>query len=462
MNTSAMDTTVTPAALGHAPKNPSSGADMLSIPVLISHVALKKAVWLYILLLIFEGALRKWFLPGLATPLLIIRDPLAMWMLYEAWRRGIFPANHYITSLALITLISGIATLLLGHRNMYVMLFGARVLLLHFPIMFVMATVLDQNDVVRIGKLFIWLAVPMFVIICLQFNSPQHTWINRGIGGDEHGSGFAGALGYFRPSATFSFSTGTTQFYGMLTAFVFFFWLRPNLINKLLLVAATLSLFAAIPVTISRGVLFQIVVALLFMIIASAKNVKFIFRLILTGLLLALAFFALKSQPLIATAMDVFATRIDQGSRYEGGLQGTLGDRFLGELTQPFKLAATQPFWGYGMGKGTNVGSMLLTGGTDFLIAENEWGRLIGEMGLYLGLGIILIRASLALNMIVVALKRITEENFLPWMLLSNGFLLVLQGQWSAPTSLGFSTIAGGLILAAMKDPPKLKISIAD
>jgi hypothetical protein len=45
---------------------------------------LKKGIWLYFLLLIFEGALRKW-LPFCLTPLLVIRDPLAIYLLFTAY-----------------------------------------------------------------------------------------------------------------------------------------------------------------------------------------------------------------------------------------------------------------------------------------------------------------------------------------------------------------------------------------
>ena len=56
----------------------------------------RNVVWAYLLLLIFEGALRKWFLPGLATPLLIIRDPLAAYLTYIGISRGWLKSN-YIT-----------------------------------------------------------------------------------------------------------------------------------------------------------------------------------------------------------------------------------------------------------------------------------------------------------------------------------------------------------------------------
>ncbi|MEJ7769742.1 MAG: hypothetical protein WKF89_18125, partial [Chitinophagaceae bacterium] len=63
---------------------------------------LRYGIWLYILLLIFEGALRKWILPGLSTPLLIIRDPLAIWLLVTAVRQGVLKANVFTFSMVFL------------------------------------------------------------------------------------------------------------------------------------------------------------------------------------------------------------------------------------------------------------------------------------------------------------------------------------------------------------------------
>jgi len=52
---------------------------------------LKKLFWAYFLLLIFEGALRKWIVPGLSAPLLLIRDPLGLLILIEAFRTYKWP-----------------------------------------------------------------------------------------------------------------------------------------------------------------------------------------------------------------------------------------------------------------------------------------------------------------------------------------------------------------------------------
>ena len=48
---------------------------VVSQAVATDYAFIKKLIWAYFLLLLFEGALRKWFLPGLSQGLLIIRDP---------------------------------------------------------------------------------------------------------------------------------------------------------------------------------------------------------------------------------------------------------------------------------------------------------------------------------------------------------------------------------------------------
>src|SRR5438128_1892579 len=39
---------------------------------------LKRLIWLYFWLLIFEGVFRKWIVPQLANPLLLVRDPVLL------------------------------------------------------------------------------------------------------------------------------------------------------------------------------------------------------------------------------------------------------------------------------------------------------------------------------------------------------------------------------------------------
>lgn len=207
---------------------------------------LKRGIWAYLLLLIFEGALRRWVLPGLATPLLVVRDPLALWLIVLTWRRGLLPANPYMTATVSVSIIGIITALLLGHGNLTVAIYGSRILLLHFPMIFVIGRVFNRTDVVKMGAALVWLTAPMALLIAVQFYSPQSAWVNRGVGGDMAGAGFDGAMGFFRPPATFSFTNGTHLFFGIAACFIFYFWLHSKAINRVALLAATVGLLLSL------------------------------------------------------------------------------------------------------------------------------------------------------------------------------------------------------------------------
>lgn len=247
------------------PLRPPAAPPLLApvVPPAVVH-RLKLGVWAYFFLLIFEGALRKWFLPGLASPLLVVRDPLVVWLLLAAVYYRLFPINGYTIGSLLIGFVSMFTAVLLGHGSLPVAVFGSRILLLHVPLVFVIGQLFTPDDVVKLGRLTLWIALPMTVLIALQFYSPQSAWVNRGIGGDTEGAGFSGALDFFRPPGTFSFTSGNSLFYGLVACYVLYFWLHPERINRLLLLGATVALLAALPLSISRTLLFELGLSMAF------------------------------------------------------------------------------------------------------------------------------------------------------------------------------------------------------
>ncbi|WP_051935846.1 hypothetical protein [Salegentibacter sp. Hel_I_6] len=413
---------------------------------------IKLGIWGCFFLLLFEGALRKWFLPGLAAPLLIVRDPVAIFLLFHAWRRNLLPPSIYLVGMLGIGTLALITTLIFGHGNLAIGIFGARILMLQFPVIFVIGKVFSREDVIKVGKIMLWIAIPMIILISLQFYSPQSAWVNRGVGGDMEGSGFSGAMGYFRPSGTFSFTTGNTMFFSLLTCFVFYFWIGGIKVNRLLLIAATIALFIAIPLSISRSLLFQVIIGVAFAVLASIRNPKYAGRFIGAGIAGFIILGLLNNVEIFQTSTEVFTSRFETASKVEGGLQGTLVDRYFGNLISAVSGSSAEriPFWGYGIGLGTNVASFLLTGGRNFLVAEDEWLRLMGEMGFLMGFGVILIRLGICLQMALASYQSLKTGDFLPWMLLSFCLLIVPQGQWAQPTALGFAILIGGLLLASL------------
>ena len=229
-----------------------------------SYKSMKNAIWLFFFLLIFEGGLRRWILPGLATPLLLVRDPIAIFLMYKAYRASIFPKSIWVSLMVLLGFISIFTALYWGHGNFFVALFGARVLIIQIPVLFIIGKVLNKNDVIKFGQAVLWISIPMAILITIQFYSPQTAWVNKGVGNDMNGAGFSGSGEYFRPPGTFSFITGVSSFFSFAACYVFYFWLNPNLIKKYLLIGGTIAFVVSIPTSISRSLFFQAVIIFFF------------------------------------------------------------------------------------------------------------------------------------------------------------------------------------------------------
>ena len=413
---------------------------------------LRQLIWLYVILLIFEGALRKWFLPSLATPLLVIRDPVAVLILLRAAFSRYRVLNAYSTVSIGFTIVAIFLALSVGHGNLMVAVFGARITALHFPLIFVIGQVFTRDDVLKMGRFLMWLTPPMVLLAALQFYSPQSAWVNRGLGGDLEGAGFTGAMGFFRPPGTFSFTMGLQLYLDLAAAFAAYFWIgRRQEIGRLLLIAATVALAVAIPISLSRGYVFQVLITMLFLFVASLRSGGSIARIVLFLLTLPFLVALLQQFEFFNQALEVLATRFTLASASEGGVEGTLVERILGGNAGAIARAGLEAPWGYGIGLGTNVGAFLTTGTRHiYLVGENEWERIFGELGLIIGTIALLCRLVLGVHMGVKSFGRLLGKDALPWILLSFAIPQLYFGQWAPPMNLGFGILVPGLLIASL------------
>jgi len=93
---------------------------------------------------------------------------------------------------------------------------------------------------------------------------------------------------------------------------------------------------------------------------ATSRKPECLGRMLLAGVGGILALLILRNTSFFQTATEAFSSKLETAAEVEGVLEGTLGDRYLRGLLGAFMESSNQPFFGYGIGMGTNVGSMLL------------------------------------------------------------------------------------------------------
>ena len=409
---------------------------------------IKTLLWMYFLLLVGEGVLRKWIFPGFAEPLLLIRDPLVVLIVIIAFAQGIFPWRMGVLMLVALAMISVVFGIFAG-ANVFVTFYGVRTNYLHPLLIFIMPLVLDRNDVLKYGRAVLWCSVPIAWLMLLQYNGDKFGALNVGAGGSIAGQ-LDGAMGKLRPSGPFSFVTGPVSWFSLSAAFVFYGWTHRDKFPRLLLLAASGATLLAIPISISRSMLMSIVVVGLFGIISFARDIRKAWRLIVPVMLMA-GFFSLISEQGLT---DAFDSRWQDSTVRHGGIQISIVQRFFGDYMQAWDQISRAPLFGEGIGLGSNVGARLATGRVQFVLAESEWPKIILELGPFLGAAFILYRCWLAGLLVMGGLKSlVADSDSLAWLLTGAGFLTVLSGQWGQATMLGFAVFVGGLALSAANPP---------
>jgi hypothetical protein len=411
-------------------------------------------LWTYFWLLIFEGALRKWIFPGLSEPLLMARDPICIAAIALGWHY----LMHGINQICIVTLyaIAGLAmvfAMLFGHKDWFTALFGARILFLHFPIIFLFGAVFTIDDAWKFAKALLLLSIPMTMLIAFQFSLPQDHFINVAPGG-EGSAGFGGVLDKFRPPGTFSFISNLSSFYG-LTAAVFAGWVSsgPKPVPKWIWLSAAALIFA-LPLSISRTILFNYAIVVGTAILASFFAGKAIKNFLLASILVAIISIVLSQTSLFNEANEVFTTRWEDATDSEGGNRGVIGVldvRVIGVFKDGIYHANQSSLFGRGIGLGSNVGAVRLSGDKDFLVCETEWGLIIGELGLFLGTLYILFRLVLSFYLLLLGFKNAINGNTLPLILSAFVLPALIIGQTSQSTALGFVIFSTGLLYAACK-----------
>ncbi len=405
---------------------------------------IKRLIWLYLLLLVGEGVLRKWILPGLSEPLLIIRDPVVFGVYACALLSGRFPFRtaHFII---LMMIFGSIVFATITGTPLVVALYGIRINFLHLPLIFIIADVFDRADVIRIGRVVLWLTIPISILMVFQYLAGSHSWLNVGAGGDT-GAQLRGALGKIRPPGPFAFITGPVLWFPLATAFTFYGWVHRSIYSRWLLVPVTCLIFIVIPISVSRMLMLSVLVVVAFGLVSLLRNPQRALGVFVPLLLIALTYSAIGNGEMT----EAFGNRWEDSTK--GGISASIFERYLNEYVVGIETIGHAPIFGHGIGMGSNVGARYTTGQMGFQLAESEWAKVILELGPILGVLFIAYRVWLSFSLLLAGWKRLfTDHDSLSWLICGACVLTVISGQWAPPTILGFAVFGAGLTLAAAK-----------
>lgn len=407
-------------------------------------IATKRLVWLYFWLLIFEGALRKWILPGLSNPLLIIRDPVVVAIYVVAGTSGLFPKNGFVIWTAGLGLTCFLASEIGGEGNLLVSLFGLRTNFLHLPLIFLLPNVFGKEDLEKMAKWFFISSIPMCLLVLAQFQASPDHWLNRGAGGAENGQ-LESAYGKIRPPGTFSFTVGLASYLCVGAAFAVWSLMQQRSKNQKLANIALPALAVMVGVSGSRSALSSIVLIFFATAVICIKKPVFFGRSAKLIFTLGVAYFVLGFWSEFQQGLAVHAYRF-------GGIgevkEGIIIRFFTGLL--PLGAISNASAFGAGLGMGTNAAASFMFGRGLFSLGETDWERIIGESGPILGLTFIGFRIAIVAHLAIRSFDALKRDSPLPLLLFAAAAPLVLSGQLGIPTILGWTVFSAALCLASM------------
>jgi hypothetical protein len=259
---------------------------------------------------------------------------------------------------------------------------------------------------------------------------------------------------HIRPAGTFTFVTGMVCFLSLAAAFLLSGFVDKINLPAWLRTAAIPCLMLSLAISGSRAAVAAVTVIVAVAFIVCMRKPSELRRFLAPAGLAYLAFLAMTHSSLVQEGLEVQQERFKEG----GGVQEGIVGRYLGSFGQSIDVACRVPTFGYGLGLGTNAGAALLSGSRAFLMAENEWPRVIAKSGPILGYAYLLLRLWICGFLIRRAWLALGRGQSMPYFLVAATGRDLISGQFGQPTILGFAVLSAGLSLAASASAPSAPV----
>jgi hypothetical protein len=424
----------------------------------------------FYLLLIFEGALRKWLLPTHGEILFFVRDPIAIAIIALAVRYSFLPRRQPLFIAGAVFAAVGVLVILAQALGVAATIpqwpilaaYGWRNYFLYIPLPFILGQTLQPQDIRRLVKLTLLLTVPVAVLVFLQFRSSPFAPINVGFAADvsQQFRGLSVDAEHTRPMGLFTSDVGQKEFTVSALATVLALWILPaarRYVRSWQLAIATCAVLTCLAVGESRGAIVHsgilVLAALSCVVVLRRSGISS--RTIL--LPVALAAIAVVLYPIIFTeGYNVFVDRWNRAAIAESGAtQFGIFGRALYGFVDFFSLMGSTPVAGYGLGLAGNASLTLGVTIPGFHgWAETDWARHIVDLGPVVGVAFILYRIVLVawLGRVCVIGARANADP-LPLLWFAFVGIELLYGQLTGHGTVnGYGWLFAGLCLAAAAD----------
>jgi hypothetical protein len=346
------------------------------------------AVQVGMVLLVFEGAIRKWLLPGSQDLIYFAKDVffLGSYLGFLQTRGRLrlrYPQAQVLYGALVLGAITGLLQVFNPRLpNFFVGLLGFKAYFLYVPLLFVIPAVFpDDMSLARFLKRYVLIAFPVGLLSVAQFFSSQESILNTYAQATETGAiSTFGSSKFVRTTGTFSYISGYTSYLLTMTILILMILTATRWRFK-----GNLVVYAALGLTMlgmlmsgSRGPIFLL--ALVFplywwLAVVREKQSGQTFVRLLLGLGLLVAGLSSAGEE----AVTAFSQRAS-GSR-------DVSSRLAAPFLSPFDMLPYAGPLGYGIGSTHQAASALTGGGPGgntwlgSVAPESESGRVMLELG---------------------------------------------------------------------------------
>jgi hypothetical protein len=419
-------------------------------------------------LLIFEGALRKWVFPSHSQLLFFIRDPIVLLVYFLALRHSLFLRSKLLNAgvafgvvgLIWVALQSvGVASDI--DKWPILAVYGWRNYFFYIPLTFVVAETFERRDIERLMKLTFLLAIPIALLVLIQFRSSPEAPINVGFAAniEEQFHGLTVDVEHTRPMGTFTSDVGQKEFAVSSLAMVLALWILPasrRWLTSWKLIVTTCAVLTCLAVSGSRGAILNagVVVAAGVISAGMLRKSGVSARAIVLPTLIAVV--AILAYPIaFPDGYSVFINRWNTAAAVETQYfaWGVVGRALYGFIDFISMIGST-PLMGFGIGLAGNARLTLgitIPGFTGW--AETDWARQIVDIGPLLGVAFIMYRVALVAWLGATCIRGARDRcDPLPFLLFAFVALDVLYGQITGHGTVnGYAWLFAGLALAAAR-----------